>query len=454
LSKTVRAIAKSGRFFQAVVLRHSGSNCELLSRTDNQLELPSGDITVVGLNSNQVAFYRITVPDVHDDQLHNMVMLQAESLLPLPLEQMEVAWRRGMAHQGKIPVTIAAARSSLLERQLADTKNLQPHLLLLQAEALVKASQKLFACSAEKSIILHLGISKTHLCLVESGQLTHAVALDISRDDIFTASDIAHPQVKKLEQDLRRALELFQVENNSDIPLYLLSPHSQTFQSLGQYLTTVGWQVNIALPDPEKLITKESVSGQNIYEYLIPLGLGLLAISSDHKPLNLSQHLITAREKKKNTFRVPPLKISAALLVLMLVAFALVSYALDLRQLRNLESSLEQADADVNINQFLEEQNIIKSIAAQRPDLLNLFTVINTCGPEGIMLDHFNFKKGRAVIMGGQAKSQEQIYKFQENLKNQDGISTVRIPNKAFDEKNKHLTFTIIFDYKNFSTTK
>jgi len=454
LSKTVRAITKSGRHFKAVVLRQSGSNCELLSRTDNQLELPSGDITVAGLNSNHVAFYRITVPDVHDDQLHNLVMLQAESLLPLPLEQMEVAWRRGVGHQGKIPVTIAAARSSLLERQLADTKTLQPNFLLLEAEALIEASQKLFACSAEKSIVLHLGITQSHVCLVESVQLAHAVALDISRDDILTASDLDNSQVKKLEQDLRRVLELFQIENNSDIPLYLLSPDPQTFQSLGQYLTTVGWQVNIALPDPEKLISKESVSGQNIYEYLIPIGLGWLALGGDYKPLNLSQYLITAREKTKNTFRVPPLKISAALLALMLTVFALVSYALDLRQLRHLETSLEQADAEVNINQLLEEQNIIKSIAAQRPDLLNLLTVINTCGPEGVMLDHFSFKKGRAVTLGGQAKSQEQIYQFQENLKNQDGISTVRIPNKTFDEKKKHLTFTIIFDYKNFSNAK
>ena len=138
----------------------------------------------------------------------------------------------------------------------------------------------------------------------------------------------------------------------------------------------------------------------------------------------------------------------------MLTAFALVSYALDLRQLHQLETSLEQADAEVNISQLLEEQNIIKSIVAQRPDLLNLLTVINTCGPEGIMLDNFSFKKGRALTLDGQAKSQEQIYKFQENLKNQDGISTVRIPNKTFDEKNEHVTFTIIFDYKNFSTAK
>ena len=454
MSKTVRAITKSDRQFQAVVLRQSGSNCELLSRTDNQLELPSGDITVAGLNSNHVAFYRITVPDVHDDQLHNMVMLQAESLLPLPLEQMEVTWRRGMAHQGKIPVTIAATRLLLLERRWAETKTLQPNLLLLEAEALVEVSRKLFACSAEKSIILHLGTSQSHVCLVESGQLVHAVVLDISRDDIFTASDIAHPQVKKLEQDLRRVLELFQIENNSDIPLYLPSPHPQTFQSLAQYLTTVGWQVNIALPDPEKLISKESVSGQNIYEYLIPLGLGMLALGSDHKPLNLSQHLITAREKTQKNFRVPPVKISAVILALMLTAFSLASYALDLRQLHHLESSLEQADAEVNINQLLEEQDIIKSIAAARPDLLNLLTAINTCGPEGVMLDHFSFKKGIAVTIGGQAKSQEQIYEFQENLKNQDGISTVRIPNKNFDEKNKHVTFTIIFDYKNFSTAK
>jgi hypothetical protein len=450
LSKTVRAITRTNQHFQAVVLRQSGLGCELLSSVDNEQELPPADITVTGLNSNHVAFYRIVVPTAHDDQLGDMVRLQAESLLPLPIEQMEIAWRRGAVRQDKVGVTIAATRSALVERELADAKIYHPDFVLLEAEAVVKASERFFDCSTEKSIILHLGAFQTHVCLVESCQLVHAVTLDFSRDEILTAWDLAQTRVKQLEQDLRRSRELFQIENGSEIPLCLLCADGQSFQTLAQYLMAVGWRVNMAMPDPEKLMSKEPVTEQTIYTNIIPLGLGLLALDGEHKPLDVSQHLLTARKKTKSTFRLPSLKISAALAVLMLVVFGVVSYALDVRELDRLESSLEQVDAEVNINKLLEEQNIKKTIAAQRPDLLELLGVINSCGPDGVLLDNFNFKKGRAVTIGGQATSQEKIYEFQENLQKQDGITTVRIPNNTFDEKKKQVTFTITFDYKNF----
>ncbi len=49
--------------------------------------------SVVGLDSTGVAFYRVTAPAVEQQEMGSIVRMQAESLLPLPPDQIEVAWR-------------------------------------------------------------------------------------------------------------------------------------------------------------------------------------------------------------------------------------------------------------------------------------------------------------------------------------------------------------------------
>lgn len=452
MSKTVRAISKSDDHLQSVVLRTSGSGWELLYYGENEQTPTGADTTVLGLDSRKAAFYQIMVPVTQEEQLREMITLQAEALLPLGRQQMEIDWRKGVVRDKKIPITIAAARSSLLERQIADTKIYHPSQILLEAEAVVKASHQLFNCPAEKCIILHLGTSHTNVCLTEAGQLTHAVILDLGREDVLADARGAELRAKRLEQDLQRSLELFRIENTAEIPLWVLSINEQSLAPLAERLKGAGWQTKIALPDPSKLAGKEAVSNRDVYKYIVPLGLGLLALDGEQKPLNLAQQILVRQQKATKVLRLPSLKISAALAALMLAALALISYTLDVRKLHRLEAALEQTNVQADINRLLEEQNIIQAVAAQRPDPVELLTLINTSGLEGVMLNNFIFKKGRPVTIEGETKKQEDIYKFQENLQKQEGIYKVRIPSKSLNEKEKKVTFTITFDYKNFST--
>ncbi len=48
---------------------------------------------VVGLDLTGVAFYRISAPVVDEHEMAAIVRMQTESLLPLPPDQIEVAWR-------------------------------------------------------------------------------------------------------------------------------------------------------------------------------------------------------------------------------------------------------------------------------------------------------------------------------------------------------------------------
>ena len=116
MSKTIRAIIKKPQEFKAVQMRPSGTGYELLTHCDNEADLPPADSTIIGFDSSRAAFYRIMVPPVREDQMPSLVRMQAETLLPLPLEQMEMAWRQGAEKEGKSAVTITAARSIQMEK--------------------------------------------------------------------------------------------------------------------------------------------------------------------------------------------------------------------------------------------------------------------------------------------------------------------------------------------------
>ena len=94
---------------------------------------------VVGFNSTGVAFYRISVPSVGEQETASMVRLQAETRLPLPAEQMEIAWRADQMRNGQVGCIVAAARKKPLENFVENVRNFEPTKILLDCEGVTKA---------------------------------------------------------------------------------------------------------------------------------------------------------------------------------------------------------------------------------------------------------------------------------------------------------------------------
>ncbi|MCU0917546.1 MAG: pilus assembly protein PilM [Planctomycetes bacterium] len=89
--------------------------------------------SVVGLDSTGVAFYRITAPAVNPEEMAAIVRMQAESLLPLPTDQIEVAWRTMPATNGNVEITIAAARREYLRKFASQVHDFRPGRILLSS---------------------------------------------------------------------------------------------------------------------------------------------------------------------------------------------------------------------------------------------------------------------------------------------------------------------------------
>ena len=138
----------------------------------------------------------------------------------------------------------------------------------------------------------------------------------------------------------------------------------------------------------------------------------------------------------------------------MLVMLIVVSYAVDVASPKAIEKSLRTSDSSANVDLLVERQELLNTVAKQRPDLLDLLSQVNASGERGIMLDSLHFKKGQPVNISGQAQSSDQLYKFQENLLGRKSIREVKIQNTSTDSKSRKIKFTMIFHYKTFTTKK
>ena len=83
--------------------------------------------------------------------------------------------------------------------------------------------------------------------------------------------------------------------------------------------------------------------------------------------------------------------------------------------------------------------------------MLQLLNEIHEADSRGILLDKFDFKKGRAASISGQADRAEQVYDFQKSLLTQKGITDVNIQSTTQDNKTKKLKFTLPYHYRNFT---
>jgi len=403
-----------------------------------------------GFDSAGVIFYRIGVPVVKKEELAAIVKLQAEARLPLPAEQMEVAWRAGEVRDGQVGVTIAAARREHLQKFVEDVRGFEPARIMLDCEGIVKAWGEFFSGDKKLAVVVNIRSRNTQVCLAEQGKLVNAVSLDMGMED-FSAGQGSAEQMETAErfvQDMRSVLELFGYADTDGPPIFVLSDGGIAIEEIASYLESAGFNVRVAVPQMGKLRGGVELSVEDIYQYRVPIGLAAMVFETPAEELNVFAGLYRPKaEKEKRRWLHSP-KVAGAITIVMLMLLVTVLYAVDAVN----EEHLTRLVAKVDVGQFTQRQMLIKSVALQRPDLLKLLSEINSTEHEGIVLSVVHFKKGSPVTVKGQAKSEEQVWKFQKSLNSKKGIKNALIENITPKDDNRD--FSITFHYGRFTKKK
>jgi len=466
---SVIAVAKEDARFKAVEVRRLDGHVELLwakelpaeQQTWNSFAIECGVATnadsrektarrhspaVVGLDSTGVAFYQISAPAVDDHEIAAIVKMQAESLLPLPPDQIEVAWRASHANNGNLDVTIAAARKEHLHKFAAAVKDFRPRTILLSCEGTAKAWQSLFSNRETQALVLSVGAENAQVCLVQNGVITRSGVLDMGMAALAPASETA-ALMDRFLHELQIMLTSFGWDGTGPWPVVVLSDGGEAIARLVEQLNAAGVSARALVADGANLRLPAGFGAKEAYEYRTPLGLALLALDRSSGALNLFDRVLQEQEAEKAASAWRSVALAGAAAAVMLIVLLLTVYFTDVASAKRWDAMARQPEFQAS----LQQQSLVKTVARNRPDMLELLTLINAGQNEGVVLDAFQFKKGQAVSVTGQADNMEQMWKFQANLREHKELKDAEIVNNARDSKTKKIKFTIAFQYKEFS---
>jgi hypothetical protein len=403
---------------------------------------------VVGLDPTGVVLYRLRVPAVGQEELAAIVRMQAESLLPLPAPQMEVAWRTSPTTNGKLDVTLAVARKEYLQRFAGNVQDFRPRRILLSCEGTARVWRSLFAGGVRQALVVSIGEDHTQVCLVLDGLVTQAVVLDTGMAALVSAREHAPAGeiTGRFAQDIQSVLSSFGWDAASDWPVVVLSDGGQNVAHIVEFLQAAGLPAEAAVPSAPDFKLPDGFGTSELYDYRVPLGLALTALDGPAGALDLFERVGAAEQQKAQASRRSVI-LAAALAVVMLVALVVAWYAVDMALARRLKAQV----ADPNFEAARQHQALLKTVARHRPDALQLLLDVNAGQNDGIVLDSIHFRKGQAVTVTGQADNMEQMWKYEGNLREQKGIKDVEITNSPVDAKTHKIKFTITFQYGNFT---
>ncbi len=428
------------------------AECGLAANTDrHDKATKKHSPAVIGLDSTGVAFYRISAPVVDGHETESIVKMQAESLLPLPPDQIEVAWRTSPSNNGNMDITIAAVRKEHLLKFAGNIRDFRPRSVLLSCEGTVKAWQSLFSEQERQALLVNIGTENTQVCLVQNGLVTRAGVLDmgmtgLSQSGAGAASHAPAGIMDRFSHDLRSLLASFGWDPANPWPVFVLSDGGEAMQRVVEALNAAGVPARASVPSLRSLKSPADFGAKEAYEYRTPLGLALIALEKSPS-LSLFDRVLEEQEQQKAASAWRSVALAGAAAAVMLIALLVTAYATDLASARRWDGLVRQPEFQA----ALQQQALLRTVAKHRPDILELLIEINAGQNDGIVLDSMLFKKGQMVTLAGQAGNMEQMWKFQANLREQKGIKDAEILNASQDTKTKKIKFTITFHYKEFT---
>lgn len=395
---------------------------------------------VLGVDSEGVAFYNIEVPDVDESQLDSIVRMQAEAILPLPIDEMEIAYEQGRVVAGKKNITVSAARKQQIKSYLALAGKFGVGNIILNCQATVKSFDQLFDIGDDKFVILNIRAADSYVLLSDDGKLAGATKLDVGLDGLCESLSGKPSETSELFiHDLRNALDKFNLDKSRETTVYVLSGAFAASEKIAAGLNETGIKAAVTLPRTDVITSDSELTIKDTCVYLDVICVAMMGLDSSQAGKGLFAGVLCAKKKEKKKNPLAALAWSAIFFVIVLAACFYVLIAINKKELACYQND--------DIDKLLKKQSYQKLIAQRRPNLLGLMTKISDGTPSGTTFNSISFKKGQTVVITGQASKLDDIIKLQNFLVNKKGFSDVKFQKPKLDAKEKKLSFKMDMHY-------
>jgi hypothetical protein len=392
----------------------------------------------IAADTAQTGFYPISIPAVEGIKQESLIAAQAEAIVPIPLAQTMYSWRMVQRDSAMQHGFLSVLRRGYFQ-ELVGLVSARAGSMMPDATGLVRAWSALYESSPQRCLLIQVRRCHCILALCEQEKLIRAAAMDWDNEP---------GAIGMLVGDLRNLMETLDII--ASVPLYITGPDSQA-QMLCNEMKAIGRNVSLwkVSQDKSRMLGLTAVLPSEAQHCPQAVGLVLAAIDEEPGEFDLIRKPVT--QSSSQVVIDKQLYLRGLLWTMAFLAvFLSVLYWTTQREVRTIQQALSATYEDTTGQQILTRQQMRERFAKSRPDMLELLTILNTCAGNDVMIDTFSFKKGQPVRLSARTNSYERAYAFDKKLKEQSGISGVKLISPAMDEKKRQVSFTLTFVYGNF----
>lgn len=398
------------------------------------------DAIVLGMDLKGASFYRICIPPVKSAQVDAIISMQAETLIPVPLERMRIGYRIDPAQNGKCPVTLAVSGKGQVDRCIEIAENVSADGVILTAEAVAIAWRRLFDNACDDAVLVYIQQDRSLVLNMVSGRLESAVTIEVGHAHI-DSQEIESYSESLFTHDLRNAISMFAETCSGKV--FVLSPEPGKYDELIKSFTMANIPAQASIPVPGRLKASEDFGTNQIMEYIEPIGACLIAIDPECSHIDFFKAALDRKASNARPDSFKSLITSCLILLVILVLFSIVAKAMDKKSLSRYTSP--------EIDEMISQQKIRKLVAQKRVDFIEFLAKVEAALPSGMKIKSIFCERGKQISLSSTANSTDQILELQEKLKEQKGITEVNFSPGQMDEKTKKIDFKIMFNYKDYT---
>lgn len=344
-----------------------------------------------GLPASLMLTHVCNLPSTDLDEIAGMVELQLDKISPYPLQQLVISFEILAQGETQTRVLIAGVKREIVEKLGAKLEGAGLRLSSLDLQLLCRWHQLLNANRVDEEgnhAILLIEKGEVGLIIAQDGEpvLFRSLPESDSADELWTELD------------------------------YSLTTLEQEFHLNGLDCITI-WSDG-SLPELVEAISKNALIALNTCELseLAPLSEALAyryhTRSSQHLELVPNEWLESAKNKAliRKLYKFGGILLGSWLSLLLLFSIA---FSIQKHQANKLRNTANELAGPANaVLETSSKVNTLLNYTDQSHSAIEALREISTLLPAGVDLSAFNYKKGRALTLRGEAEAGDDVYKF------------------------------------------
>jgi type IV pilus assembly protein PilM len=210
----------------------------------------------------------IQIPEMSDSEAENAVPVEAESFIPMPIDQVYLDWQKIGVREGKMDILIIASPKDLVDKYLSifDQVGIKPIALEVESQSCHRAVVP--KDSKETLLIVDLDARRSSLIMVEDGHIQFTSTVPIAGDN-FTESIARYLGVSTVKaEEIKRKVGIANTADYPNIKTSLIP----TLKTLVEEIKNI---LNFHRNNSDKQVSRILLVGggarlKNLPEFLVP----------------------------------------------------------------------------------------------------------------------------------------------------------------------------------------